>query len=411
MCFNAVAMDAASHHSHLKGSEHQEARSGNGVSAIALAARLSAYSPGPELLSSAISVEPSGVLAVARRHGIEHLALRGARLLGLAGYGSLDRRAQTLDQLGKLSELIRVQGLLRTAGIQSLAYKGAALAGRIYGELGLRPFADVDLLIARKDAAGAGEALRRAGYIPEFELAPAEKELFPHESCQADFRHSSSGLLIEMHWAILSRPFALEIDAEPFFGQATTTDIAGVSLPVPCDEDLLLALFAHGTKHAWGGLKWLADIAWFMAREPDFDWLRLVERATALRMRRIVATALILVRDFFLVPLPTPVVGLINDDPVAAKLARQISRMISAGEVPETRIAWLHLFWTRVREHPTDRVRVAVRLMSDPTIDFRRRTHLGPAMDWLNRPLRVFHVIGRGTMRSISTKVARGRRR
>ena len=70
------------------------------------------------------------------------------------------------------------------------------------------------------------------------------------------------------------------------------------------NEDLLLYLAAHGAKHDWPYLEWVADLAQLVARHVSVDWRGLLQRATAMRCRRIVLLSLWLAQETLVLELP-----------------------------------------------------------------------------------------------------------
>ena len=80
-------------------------------------------------------------------------ALRGHRMTGLL--------LQTLD-------------LLQESGIQAVPFKGPALAVQAYGDLSLRQYDDLDLLIHEADVPRAYSLLVANGYQPPFQISPGQ---------------------------------------------------------------------------------------------------------------------------------------------------------------------------------------------------------------------------------------------
>jgi hypothetical protein len=59
------------------------------------------------------------------------------------------------------TELLTILGLLESEGIEAMPLKGPALAADVYGDLSLRPYADLDLLLDRSDVPAARRILER----------------------------------------------------------------------------------------------------------------------------------------------------------------------------------------------------------------------------------------------------------
>ena len=55
------------------------------------------------------------------------------------------------SNLGLTGELLRLLELLQEAGIRVLPYKGPVLAQVAYGDIGMRRFVDLDILVRRRD--------------------------------------------------------------------------------------------------------------------------------------------------------------------------------------------------------------------------------------------------------------------
>ena len=66
------------------------------------------------------------------------------------------------------AELIKIMDLYRSQGIQAMPYKGPVLAVQAYGDVTLREFDDLDIVLRQRDMAKANDAIQGAGYRPRF---------------------------------------------------------------------------------------------------------------------------------------------------------------------------------------------------------------------------------------------------
>src|SRR5712692_636112 len=73
--------------------------------------------------------------------------------------------------LSLTAHLLRLLEVFERNGILAVPYKGPTLAVLAYGNLALRNFMDLDLLVATREVAKAYELLVSEGYRPQFELA------------------------------------------------------------------------------------------------------------------------------------------------------------------------------------------------------------------------------------------------
>lgn len=66
------------------------------------------------------------------------------------------------------AELIKVMDSLRSCGITAIPYKGPVLAAQAYGDISLRQFEDLDIIVPQSDLPAANELLLGLGYRAKF---------------------------------------------------------------------------------------------------------------------------------------------------------------------------------------------------------------------------------------------------
>jgi len=123
-------------------------------------------SPGP--LPQLTSAEWAAVQQLATRERVGPLAFRALERADAEVPDSVRSALRSsYEQAAAAAETIYrqvadLQRLLRGAGIRAPLFKGAALARFTYGDEGLRPFSDIDLLTRREDVAAVHRLLRQA---------------------------------------------------------------------------------------------------------------------------------------------------------------------------------------------------------------------------------------------------------
>jgi hypothetical protein len=168
---------------------------------------------------------------------------------------------------------------LEAAGIDASPYKGPVLAEAFYGDLGLRQFYDLDVLVRKEDVDRAREVLLASGFVEEDELEGTAREEHLSDDCELHFRHATDGVLVELHWDVLPRNQRLGFDIEPYWERRVPFTLAGREVRVLDPEDRLIVLCIHGgEKHRWSRLQMLADVARIVAR-PELRWDVVLERA------------------------------------------------------------------------------------------------------------------------------------
>jgi putative nucleotidyltransferase-like protein len=192
---------------------------------------------------------------------------------------------------------------LRQAGVATLTLKGMALANVVYAEPGLRPMADVDLLVRPTDRAVALATLRTLGYQTPGEAA----DLLGASRSFAELVRD--GTRIDLHWhaaRYLRFEGIVDVDHEGLWSRARPlVTPEGRSLMLS-PEDLLLYLVLHLTLGSdFARVLWYADIDAVVHRfAAELDWDRLVKETDRWRVRTLTGWTLGVVARSFDTPLP-----------------------------------------------------------------------------------------------------------
>ena len=280
------------------------------------------------------------------------------------------------------TELDAIRAHLAAAGICCVPFKGPTLANEVYGDVGLREFGDLDILLRRDEVVDARECLVARGYRPEYPLAPAAEAAFLGSAAQYHLvlRHGETGLLVELHWRS-DRDFPVERD-DPAWWSAAARD--GVSR-----EDLLILLCVHGTKHYWRSLGWLVDVAELVrCGGEDLDWEAVTTRARELGCGLRLGVGLRLARELLDVPLPPPAVPVAGAVGVEALAHRLEAWALDSGALSLTPWSALRLDMACC-EGARQRLRVVGWSLFAPSLVEWSRWPLPRALAFLYPPLRV----------------------
>lgn len=182
----------------------------------------------------------------------------------------------------------------RSAGIDTLLLKGAALVSTAYDDPGLRPMGDVDVLVPVHQARQAMGLLREDGWRPVGWAAccSAPEMTVPVRHSHAYLR--SADEQIDLHWHVLWESCEPSAD-EAFWRDSVAVEVDHVETRVLGDTHQFLHACAHGAQ--WSeprNLRWVADAMTLLARPSSrIDWDRLVlaarDRGVALPVRDAVA--------------------------------------------------------------------------------------------------------------------------
>src|SRR6516164_4174723 len=96
-------------------------------------------------------------------------------------------------------ELLRLLGRFKENEMPIVAFKGPILAEAVYGDLSLREFCDLDLLIREQDLTKAEDILLACGYAAQFPDRDYRTAFLSYHG-QYAFRREQSDLWIDLHW-------------------------------------------------------------------------------------------------------------------------------------------------------------------------------------------------------------------
>ena len=77
-------------------------------------------------------------------------------------------QATSAQSLLLTGELIRLDAQFRSRGLVPMPYKGPVLAAQAYGNVGLRQFDDLDIILPQRDMPVAHQIMLGLGYQPRF---------------------------------------------------------------------------------------------------------------------------------------------------------------------------------------------------------------------------------------------------
>lgn len=296
--------------------------------------------------------------------------VKGARPEAVPASLEQSFRQNTQNNVRLTSELFQVMALFGSEGIDVLPFKGPTLAVAAFGNLALRRYSDLDLLVRPEEAVRARRVLEANGYKavpPVSQLNPKWESAYLRAYDEFGMRGPEGHPLVELHWGVTPYYFCVPLDIEPYWERATTVSVGGRGIPSLNEEDLLMALCLHATKHCWSHLSMVSDVAWLMTAH-QIRWDVVLERARALGALRMILLSAELSSQLLKVVLPKEVVQGVAADPGVQMLAADLkTRLLQSpdAETPRSLLqkilgaSWFHL---RVRERWLDRTRYVVRL-------------------------------------------------
>jgi hypothetical protein len=304
------------------------------------------------------------------------------------------RHAWYANQL-RLRDLAALCRALADRGIEAMLLKGAALVTAWYGDPGLRPMDDVDVLVPSGLAAAAAQTLAGLGWRPQVPMTRRHAAA----GHAMDF-YSAAGQRLDLHWRLLPECCWPGAD-DAVWERSARAAVRGAPVRVLAPADQLFHLSAHGVR--WEPVppvRWIADATAVLARGDAVDWDTLVAEAARRRMTPPVRDALRYLRQAFGAPVPERVIAALAAAPVTAaerweyRLRTRPANPL-VGRVPE--------HWLRYRRLRRAGARVGfaaylqVVLVCDGLGDLARRALLRHR--WRRRERRVLARYARGLYR------------
>jgi len=315
-----------------------------------------------------------------------------------------DFRLHAARGLQAAGQLIGLFKRFESAGIPVLPHKGPLLALAAYGDLGLRRFEDLDLLVNAKDLSNAIALLAEHGYHPAGELAWLSPSVLLRWTGEMTYTSPASSFPVDLHWRLTPTHYTVQIDPRFLWSSRATVTIAGTEVSTLSPEALFLLLAVHGAKHGWESIGWLADLAWLVdARLPDanrFDWERVRKLAMEAHCERPLQLAAALLERVFDVRvmdhLGTRRVAnppQINNLPHNDRLAERVVARWYNSPMESLRSTELFSFARAIARRKRDVVAHLFGLIFHPTeIDWRTR-RLPEGLFWMYGPLRVLRLV------------------
>lgn len=215
-------------------------------------------------------------------------------------------RATVEFNLGMLVTVIRVVEAMGASGIPVLAFKGPVAAMALYGDLGLRTFADLDLLVPAPRVAEAVELLRRVGLRPTKELDTRQMAALTRFRNELSLTVPGSRLGVDLHWALLVHHLRMVAREDSVWERAVPADVGGVTVRTLSARDSLAYFTARAAVDGWTTLSRLADIAHTLDRVAPDEVASVLEDASALGKRDMVLAGLSLAASLLDAPVPPP---------------------------------------------------------------------------------------------------------
>ena len=260
----------------------------------------------------------------------------------------LENTARNTVLTAELCELVRS---FAAVGIKAIPYKGPVLSLFAYGDLALRRFVDLDVIVKKTDVLKARAVLLASGYAPAKSLTLTQQELLLRTQHNMQFSRDNRRLIVELHWEVAPHLFASSVNAEHIWQDLGSIEVLGAEVNTLSADDLLFSLCVHGSRHLWERLSWICDVAELISRH-SFNWTTLLERAATADAERMFLLGIHLAHELLDAPLPGEVRQRCDSDEQLRVLAANVVEHLFNGTtyVPAT---WREIFRYNIRVRKT----------------------------------------------------------
>ncbi len=315
------------------------------------------------------------LLALASRHGVMPLLYRSI--------GRVNRQAVPQEWMARLRamymqnaarnirmtmELLRILDTLKEAGIKAVPLKGPVLAQTVYGDVALRQFSDLDILVAPDNLENALNVLEANRYRCIEDLSIKEKSAFLRMMHHYHLSSERTGITIELHWKSSPTVYGLQLDVTSILNRARQESILGKEILNISEEDQLALLCLHGVKHTWQKLSWICDVAAFITKDKR-NLSQAFETALHTKNEKVLLLGSSLAGELFCVDMPEEVLKRVDSD----KSLQHFNMTIinnhifkkSCGSIFQSALGEQFAF-INIYDSPYDKIKFFLRLVLNP---------------------------------------------
>jgi len=340
------------------------------------------------------------LLAAARAHGLApllymHLESACTNLVPEAVLLELGRRSvlNSARNCSMTTELVRMVTLFEGHGIAALPYKGPLLAKSIYGDVALREFDDLDILVPESKVAEAEILLRKEGYLATLKVPQHHVGSYRRMKHEILYRHPATSILIELHWKIAPVFFQFPMDMEGLWTRTEWTSLAGSRVRNLSKEDALLILCANGSRHFWEKLELVGGVAGLIGAHREMNWNYVFDQARDLRSERVLLLGLLMSHNLFGTEIPELAPRRIRTDGVLRALAAEAQRRLFI-QNPQPASAMEQCFQrASLTDRWQDGLRIILRTLFLPPYNDCISFNLPPCLVFLHYPLRMLRLL------------------
>jgi hypothetical protein len=246
-------------------------------------------------------------------------------------------RMNGLHNVSQTKELLRILAQFQKANIEVLPFKGSVLAVSAYGNLALRQFNDLDLLVRYQEFKQAtailtGQGYHRAGSrVTEFDsfhrlyqislVNPTPEATLFNQQFQPSLLHSNPERCIDLHWGIPPRRVWRHECFEQLWQNLVEIDLMGHPTQTFNPElTLMIQCVNVGKEALQPSFKQICDVAQIIKSYPDLNWEKALELSGAFHCQQLFLSGLQTTHLLLSVTLPSGIREKLIENTASMKL-------------------------------------------------------------------------------------------
>ncbi len=193
-------------------------------------------------------------------------------------------------------ELKRILEAFYEKGVKVIVLTGPALDKIVYGDIGLRTFGDLDLLVKEEDLHFAKKIMSDLEYVSSRGKKSEEWNRKNHFHLPP-YIQTVKSIAVEIHWHITGDSFHINIDE--WWEMAKVIRIDNCQVLIPSPEDMLIHLCLHLFNHGYNiiTLRGLCDIFETLRYyRKEINWQRFQDKVDKYKINKPVYTILYFIK-------------------------------------------------------------------------------------------------------------------
>jgi len=294
------------------------------------------------------------------------------------------------------AELLKIIKLLESNNIPSLAFKGPSLAHMAYGDITLRQYNDLDILVDEKDIFLAAQLISSINYKSDNPLNFFKNQTLLNITSDLGLRNNKNNTYVELHWKLFRKKISILSKNIDLWNNYTNITIKNQNIKTLNNELLIVYLCTHGSKHMWERIEWILDID-KLIKNNNINWNRALIFAEKMHSVNTLLLGLSLINTLFGTNIPYNIQKLIKEkENIIFDLQQDTLELLNKtleDNSYKVRIIDKVIYHSKLYDSIFDKLKYYKAIILQPTIDDILYIELAPKLSFLYfiiRPFRLF---------------------